>query len=309
MFFQAARDGQHHIAQYVVGLILIFLAVMLGNLPLLGALMWKDGKVVSDVSQLYESALGNNALLALMLIPFVFGLVATLFVVARVHRRPVLSAITTRPGLDWRRVFVAFGLWFGLNLIFECISYLISPGDYSFRGVSWSFLALLLVACCLLPLQIAFEEILFRGYLLQGLGRLFKNRWLPLILTAVGFGLMHAQNPEVMEYGLSKMMIYYIGIGLILGIITILDNGLELALGIHAATNIYSAVVVSYESGALQTEALFHSQAEIADSSIISFLVIGIAFTFLLSRIYKWNDWSRLFRPIIFNKQDDIVQP
>ena len=307
MFFLAAREGQHHFIQYVVSLILVFLAVMLGNLPLIGAMLWKDGQVISDVNEIYNSALGNNALLVLMLLPFIFGLAATLFVIRRVHNRPSRTTITARSRIDWQRVFMGFGLWFGLNLAFELVSYALSPGDYTFQKPGLSFLILLIIALCFLPLQIAFEEILFRGYLLQGLGRLFKNRWLPWLLTSVAFGLMHAQNPEVMQYGFSKMMFYYIGIGLILGLITIMDNGLELALGIHAATNIYSAVVVSYEGGALQTDALFHSQAEIADSSIVSFLVIGIIFTFVLSRMYRWNDWDRLLKPITFDEETDIV--
>ncbi len=307
MFFQVSQAGHHKFLQYLVSFVMIFLAIMLGNIPLMLALIMKNGKTITDINELFQSGLDNNLLLVLMIIPFVFGLFATIFCVKRLHGRRVITVVTARPKLDSRRIGLAFALWFALNLIFEFVSYLMSPGDYTFHSPGWSFVILVLVSVVFLSMQIAFEEIIFRGYLLQGLAHLFNNRWMPLILTSTAFGLMHFQNPEVAEYGISKMMVYYIGVGLVLGIITIMDDGLELALGIHAATNIYSATIVSYEGGALQTDALFYSQGEIVDSSIMVFLIISVLFMLLLSRIYKWNDWSRLWKPIIWEEPEPEI--
>ncbi len=53
----------------------------------------------------------------------------------------------------------------------------------------------------LLPIQTSAEEYLFRGYLMQGIGIISGNRWLPLILTSLAFGLMHYANPEIAKFG------------------------------------------------------------------------------------------------------------
>ena len=72
-----------------------------------------------------------------------------------------------------------------------------------------------------------------------------KNRWFPLIMTSILFGLMHGLNPEVKEFGLLTMMPQYILFGLIFGIITILDDGIEAAMGAHAANNIFLCIMVT----------------------------------------------------------------
>ena len=298
MFFKVAEKGQNQIFIYAGTIVLMILAVLFGNLPIGLALVAKGAADIGDVSQLYNSGLDQNLLLVLIIIPFALGLFGILFGIKMLHKRKVNSVLTSRSRVDWSRILMAFGLWFSINGMFEIANYFMSPEEYSFRPPGLSFLILLAVAFLFLPLQVAFEEVLFRGYLMQGIGALFGNRWMPLVLTSVAFGMMHIANPEVTEYGTGRMMTYYIGIGLILGIVTIMDDGLELAFGIHAATNIYSATMVSYEAGAIQTGALFHSNAEIVDNSIYSFLIFSVIFVFILSRIYKWNDWSKLWTPL-----------
>ncbi len=306
MFFKIANTGENHFGVYLSSIILVIIAVLLGNLPLAAALLLKGNIEMTDPGQLFSMGLGSNLTLALVVVPFAFGLFALLFCVVRLHKRSTNSVLTSRTKLDWNRIFMAFGLWIFFNACFELFNYFMSPGDYTFRPPGLSFLILLLVAFLFLPLQIAFEEVLFRGYLLQGLGLATKSRMLALILTSAMFGGLHLANPEVIEYGLGKMMTYYIGTGVVLGIMVIMDDGLELALGVHAGTNIYSAVFVSYEAGALQTDALFHSTADVVDSSIYSFLIFAVIFIFLLSRIYKWKDWGKIWRPINYSKNTEL---
>ena len=298
MFFKVAQEGENNIGVYLGTLALVVFATLFGNLPIAIALLSKKGADFGSMADIFNSGIDTNLLLALIIVPFAFGLFALLFCVRKLHKRPINSVLTSRSSIDWRRVFLAFGLWFAMNGIFELVNYFMAPEEYTFRPPGFSFIILVIVALSLLPLQVAFEEVLFRGYLMQGLGNLFHYRWIPLLLTSIAFGAMHLSNPEVSEYGMGRMMTYYIGIGFVLGLITVMDDGLELAFGIHAATNIYSATMVSYEAGALQTQALFHSNAEIVDNSVYSFLIFSAVFVFILSRIYKWNDWSKIWRPI-----------
>src|SRR5690606_14213070 len=119
------------------------------------------------------------------------------------------------------------------TIILTTIDYYTNPQDYVWQFEAVPFLIMAAIAILLVPLQTAFEEYMFRGYLMQGIGILVKNRWIPLLLTSVIFGALHYANPEVDKIG-SVLMYYYIGTGLFLGIITLMDEGLELALGFHA---------------------------------------------------------------------------
>ena len=76
-------------------------------------------------------------------------------------------------------------------------------------------------------------------------------------MTSVLFGLMHSLNPEVKEFGFLTMMPQYILFGLIFGIITIMDDGIEAAMGAHAANNIFLCIMVTNKASALQTPALY----------------------------------------------------
>lgn len=298
MYFKQAWKGGQHAGQYIGTLALVIFGVLLGNIPMAAVMLMQDLDTAFQPEDLFNLGIDKNLMLALVVAPFAFGLAALLFCVKYIHGRSINSVLTGRMRFDWSRVFVGFGIWIALTAAIEIAGYLSAPETYSMRPLSSSFFILLIVAFTMLPLQIAFEEVLFRGYLMQGLGRLTNTRWIPLILTSVCFGLLHMANPEVAEYGATKMMTYYIGVGLILGLIAIFDDGLELPLGMHAGTNIYAAAFVSYEAGALQTDALFHSSADISDSSIYSFLIFAGVAMFILWRIYGWEDLGKLWRPI-----------
>ena len=106
----------------------------------------------------------------------------------------------------------------------------LSPEDYEFNFKLVPFLTLAVLAILMIPIQTSMEEYFIRGYMMQGLGIMTKNRWFPLVFTSLLFGLMHILNPEVDKLGYG-ILVFYIGTGFFLGIITLMDEGLELALG------------------------------------------------------------------------------
>jgi membrane protease YdiL (CAAX protease family) len=128
---------------------------------------------------------------------------------------------------------------------------------------------------------------------MQGLGLLAKNRWFPLVFTSVMFGLMHIMNPEVEKMGYI-IMIYYIGTGFFLGIITLMDEGMELALGFHAANNIVTALLVTSEWSALKTESVFKdiSTPSVGFEVLVPILIIFPLVLFVFSKKYNWTDWK-----------------
>jgi hypothetical protein len=103
---------------------------------------------------------------------------------------------------------------------------------------------------------------------------------------------MHAFNPEVEEFGFFTMMAQYILFGLIFGIVTILDDGIEAAIGAHAANNIFLCIFVTHESSALQTPALYEQQILYPFTEFASLLITGIIFLVILKMIFKWGSYS-----------------
>ena len=167
-----------------------------------------------------------------------------------------------------------------------------SPQDYEWNFKPIPFLVLLLISIVLIPIQTTVEELIFRGYLIQGFGLLFKNRWLPLLVTSVLFGLLHIWNPEIEKLGINLLW-YYIGTGIFLGIITLMDEGVELALGFHAANNLVTALMVTASWTAFQTESLLIDNAEpsLGKELIITLVVIYPILAFIYGKKYKWKNW------------------
>jgi membrane protease YdiL (CAAX protease family) len=150
----------------------------------------------------------------------------------------------------------------------------------------------------LIPFQAAFEEVLFRGYLMQGLAVLARNRWIPVLSTSILFGLMHGLNPEVMQYGFLTMMPQYIFFGIVFAVLTMFDDGIELAIGAHAANNIFLSVLVTHEDMALQTPALYE-QIQIYPWKEFGGLVLqSLIFLAIMALVFKWKEIRRLYARI-----------
>ena len=96
-------------------------------------------------------------------------------------------------------------------------------------------------------------------------------------------------NPEVKEYGYGIMMAQYITMGLILGVVTLLDDGIEVAMGIHAANNIFASVLLTFKGSVLPTAALFMAKETDPVTDFVSVVVVGVVAVVILARIYKWR--------------------
>ena len=227
------------------------------------------------------------------LVPFAVGLVALLLWTKYIHNQTITSLTTSRKKIDWKRVFFAFTLWGLVTIAFLVIDYYASPESYQWNFDLNKFLVLAVIAILLIPLQTSFEEYLFRGYIMQGLGVVTKNRWFPLITTSVIFGMLHIANPEVSKLGY-EILIYYIGTGFFLGILTLMDEGLELALGFHAANNLITALLVTADWTVFQTDSILIDTSEPAlgaDVYVPIFVIFPILL-FIFSKKYNWTNWK-----------------
>ena len=107
-------------------------------------------------------------------------------------------------------------------------------------------------------------------------------------------------------------MIFYIGTGLILGIMTLMDEGLELALGFHLGNNLIAALLITYDWSVLQTDAIFRYTGDKAESTfseiLLPLLFFYPIFLFILAKKYKWTNWNeKLFgkveKPIVVDEE------
>lgn len=237
---------------------------------------------------------GVNTTFVLIVAPLSFACLMVLFWVKFVHQQSLVSLTTSRTKVDWKRIFFSFGLWSAVTVFTTVVAYFSSPQDFEFNFKPIPFLIFLLLAVVLIPLQTSFEEYLFRGYLMQGIGVVTKSRLIPLVFTSVLFGVMHIANPEVEKLGYS-IMIYYIGTGFFLGIITLMDDGLELALGFHAANNLVGALLVTSDWTAFQTHSVLKdvSTPTAGFDIIIPVFVLFPILLYVFSRKYKWNNWKQ----------------
>lgn len=237
------------------------------------------------------------ASLAMVVAPFACGL-ATLFILIKpLHLRPVKSIITGMSRVRWSRIAIGFGLWLAVSILLEIVNYQLAPEEYTFSFDGTVFWPSLIAAIVLLPLQTSFEEVALRGYLMQGLGLATKSPTLALILSSTAFGLMHFANPEMESYGAS-IMLYYIGTGLFLGLITLMDEGLELALGVHFANNLYAASFVTYPSSVFIYPSVYQMNEMDVKGALLGWFIMATAMTLVFAFLFKWKDWGKLFRQI-----------
>ncbi len=302
--FKGLTDGW----RYIVGAIIAFMGSQtIGMIPLGIAIFYKmiseKGSIdLSDMNSFYR-LYDANIMLVLLLISFVIGLLILFFWVKKGHKQSVTALTTSRKKIDWKRVFFSFLLWGSITLIMTVVDYKMSPENYVWNLEWGRFIVLVILAIVLVPLQTSFEEYFFRGYLMQGIGIAAKNRWVPLVITSLVFGLMHIANPEVAKIGYI-IMFYYIGTGFFLGILTLMDEGLELALGFHAANNLVTALLVTANWTAFQTHSVLKdmSEPEAGLDIFIPLLVVYPIILLIFARVYKWTAWKdKLFGPIKMN--------
>ena len=299
-YIQQAFTGKLGMWKYVV-VSVFFFGFMGLNLLAIFLLDFDMDQIMKD--QIVQK--GSNQVLYENLIPFAIGLGGVFFWVKYVHNQRIRTLTTSRKKVDWKRVFFAFSVWGFITAFFIFIDYKVSPEDYIFNFQLEPFLYLVLIAVLLIPLQTSFEEYFFRGYLMQGLGVATKNRWFPLIFTSLIFGLLHIANPEVEKLGYG-ILVYYIGTGFFLGIITLMDEGLELALGFHAANNLITALLVTANWTAFQTNSVLIdvSMPKLGADVYLPVFVVFPVLVYIFSKKYGWTNWKekltgKIEKPVI----------
>ena len=176
----------------------------------------------------------------------------------------------------WWRVGLGFWVWLILIGGPVVVSLVVAPDQYSFNFQPETFIPFALVGFLLLPIQTTAEELFFRGWILQWAGKRIGNIIVLSVISGAAFSLPHMLNPEVAGDFLGAFFGYFT-VGFALAWVTVRDRSLEVAIGAHMSNNLFAALIVGYEGGALPADALFVAgPIEWGTNNIVGLLVVPL---------------------------------
>jgi membrane protease YdiL (CAAX protease family) len=261
-FLELARLGKNQWWRYVVSVLfmLIFPSVAVAIVRHLFG--WNINRVAADPFLDYID----------LNLSMVFLLLCLFLVVRLEHKRRLSSLIGPSQSIDWKKFGKSFGVFFGLVAFSAVIEYALNPTDFRVSFNPGRFFSFAPVVLVLTPIQTTTEELLFRGYLLQMIGLITRNRLILIVISGILFMLPHLGNPEL-KSGFLPVSLYYFTCGCFLTFITLKSNGLEMAMGIHAAMNLFAALIINYSNSALKTDSIFLCAELNPVFSLVSFCI------------------------------------
>ncbi|NGZ74355.1 CPBP family intramembrane glutamic endopeptidase [Saccharibacillus alkalitolerans] len=150
-------------------------------------------------------------------------------------------------------------LGIGAGLLFIGVSVLIisALGGYSFRWAPSLPTGALLAGLLFFASAALFEELVFRGLLVQGIERL-GGSWIALALTSLFFGAVHLANPNAT---LLSALAIAVEAGLLLGAAFLWRRNLWFVTGLHFAWNSCVSLLGIPVSG-LESSGLFEVKVQ-----------------------------------------------
>jgi membrane protease YdiL (CAAX protease family) len=194
---------------------------------------------------LWRNLLPFGALDVLALLAVAIGWPLGLRGALRSQRRPFLTLVSIDGRFSVRRCLFGAGLWLAVvsaGLVAWALVELAVSDDAlsaSVQGLSWPHGGALLatLGCLLLlPLQSAGEELVFRGWLTQTLGQALRSRPLLVLIVGIVFALAHGTLHG--RYALLTYLVLSLG----LSVVTLVDQRIEMAIGIHTANNLLAVL-------------------------------------------------------------------
>jgi membrane protease YdiL (CAAX protease family) len=200
------------------------------------------------------------------------------------------GAINLNLKIGWKKALVAifvalvaiFGLQFFVGFVDQFLDKIgFTLGDTQLPNDTFGWFALNVLLLAILPAF--FEELIFRGVILQGLRKNFSD-WLAILLSAIMFTFMH---------GSLQQFVYPLLLGLILGWIVVRGGSLFLSIIVHFMSN-FTVVFMNF----LQNKLSFDMNLPSSWWGIlISVLLVAVTFVilylvdrFILSRLNKGKE-------------------
>lgn len=310
-FFRRQASPNSEPWRYILIIFLVLTGIVgFGGLPQLIALYSKglsDKEIQSLSVADYDSYFSKNELLTYNLFVFCVAFLMLVLGVRFIFRARPITLFTNRPKIDFRRFFMAFFIWGGINGVLIGIDLLVSgTGTLHWNYKPDTFFMLFAICLFLVPIQTGAEELFCRGLILKWTGKAIGSGLIVAIINGLVFGSLHLGNPEVTKLGYFAIAFYVLS-GVFASLLTIMDDGIELSWGYHTMNNFIGLMLISSDWQALPTEALWIDKAkpEVGWGYIVILAVCYPLMLFVLAKIYKWTGWKeRLLGKINSNQTD-----
>ncbi len=297
-YLDAVYQGKNNGWRYLLSLgVILFFWLVIGSIPVfvLSAYLMIDGNPETGITETGFSGVEPLLAFIVTMSSFVLFFFAIFISIRFVHARPFRSLITPRSRIDWKRASIGFVSWFVIAALVSIFEVILYPHRYNISLDPVPFLIFAVFAILLIPIQTSCEELFFRGYLMQSLGLKIRGIIVLPVISGLIFGALHLWNPEMIATDGSWMLaISYFLVGAFAAVITLLDGGLELALGLHAANNLYTALIANYTVSALTSESIFTVNEIDPLYGLISLVAGMLLFYLLVFQIFPKDQGNQL---------------
>lgn len=231
----------------------------------------------------------DNSLLYFIGINLSFSsIIISLILILKFYHQSSLKILINNTGtIQYKRITVGFIIWFSLQFFTLIFTLIFNRESLTFNFNPQNFVMFLILSLILTPIQIASEEFLFRGYLINFLKTIKKGTLFPLIVSGILFALPHLNNPEVKNDKIVFFLIY-LSMALVFSYLTIKYNGLEYSLGVHFANNFFAINLVNYPDSPLPSSPIFLMNINVDPiPTLIQSLIFGILLIIIIKKIEK----------------------
>ena len=228
---------------------------------------------LTDLQRIYANVFKTPLVFVALLITIIPVIPAIFIARLITNFKPLglIHSIAGRMRWSYLGVFLGFGfLIFGLYNVGN----LVLAGSLTTQnsvhplnsGMFWLYIVLILL---IVPFQCYAEELLFRGYLMQTVGRWLKNPAWAIIIPAPIFMVLHG-------YGLWGLL-SVLTMALIAGFLCWYTGGLEAGIGLHIANNVSIFIF-----GLLGLADPFDANREAQALDFVQALILQLAFAGLV---------------------------
>ena len=276
-YLELARQGRNDWWRYLISFpAILVIWLFVGAIPVIALMAYvsMDGESATNFTG--TGFVGVPVILEFLITmsTFIPLLAATFLAVRFIHIRSLKTLFTAKSHICWGRIFAGAAVWMLIAALLSVIESFLYPDRYVLTFQPVTLLIFAVFALILVPIQTSAEEFFFRGYLLQWMGLRLKNIWLLSLLNGALFFLPHVANPEMANNSVFVGLGYFV-MGFFCALITLQDQGIELALSLHAANNLFAVLFANYDVTALPSPSLFTVQDLDPVYSLIS-LVVGM---------------------------------
>lgn len=233
------------------------------------------------LAALFQPA-GPKAAAMLYLLSFSGMIGGLAFALRRLHGRD-LASVVGPGGLSMRALRIGALVAGGVGAATTIPTALLAGATLQTGAPVW-----LASGAAVLPallLQVAGEELLFRGYLQQQLAARYRSRLVWMLVPAAGFGALHV-DPSLGENAWLLVAAATL-IGLVYGDVTAREGNLSAAIGLHFANNAV-ALLLAPPEGPLAAFGLWAPVAAAADPETVRAGILGsMALTLAVWGVYR----------------------